>query len=190
MRLPIRKYGDPILRKQGKLVTNFDEFITVLAQNMIDTMHEANGVGLAAQQIGEPIQLAVIDVSEVEGRPSTIKINGELRDINAVMPLVLINPEIISAEAKQWDVEGCLSIPGVNDEVLRPAVVSAVAADTEGQRFEIEVTGLIARALQHEMDHLKGVLFTDRLTAGRKLKWRKELRRLEKRTIDELSGAL
>jgi peptide deformylase len=182
MKLSILQYGDPMLRAKGKRVGTIDNRIRELAQNMKETMYAASGVGLAAQQVGEVLQLTVIDVSEVEDRPSTIKLNGERVDLNATMPLVLVNPEISSAGHEEWGIEGCLSIPGVSDEVLRPSTVIAYADDLDGNRLEIEATGLLARALQHEIDHLKGILFTDRLTAARKMKWRRQLRELEKET--------
>ncbi len=94
MKLPILQYGDPILRAKGKRIEKIDERIRELTQNMIETMHAANGVGLAAQQVGEALQLTVLDVSQVEDRPSTMKLNGEAVDPKAAMPLVLINPEI------------------------------------------------------------------------------------------------
>src|SRR5438046_6138877 len=106
MKLPILQYGDPILRMRGKRLEKIDERIRELTQNMIETMHAANGVGLAAQQVGEALQLTVLDVSEVEDRPSTINLNGERVSLNAIMPLVLINPEVSSVEHKEWGVEG------------------------------------------------------------------------------------
>src|SRR5947208_601728 len=134
MRLSILQYGDPILRTKGKAIDKIDTRIRELAQNMIETMHAANGVGLAAQQVGEALQVTVIDVSEVEDKPSTIKLNGERVDLNATMPLILINPEISSFSEKEWGVEGCLSIPGISDEVLRPRSVVAYAEDLNGNR--------------------------------------------------------
>ena len=94
MRLSIRQYGDPILRAKGKQIEKIDDRVRELAQNMIETMHAANGVGLAAPQIGESLQLAVLDVSEVEDRPSTMKLNGQDLEPQNAMPLVLINPQI------------------------------------------------------------------------------------------------
>ncbi|PYJ51028.1 MAG: peptide deformylase, partial [Verrucomicrobia bacterium] len=94
MKLPILQYGDPILRMRGKRLEKIDERIREITQNMIETMHAANGVGLAAQQVGEALQLTVLDVSQVEDRPSTMKLNGEDVDPKAAMPLVLINPEL------------------------------------------------------------------------------------------------
>jgi peptide deformylase len=111
MILPILEYGDPILRAKGKPIDNIDDRIRELAANMIETMHSANGVGLAAQQVGEALQLTVLDVSLVEDRPSTLKVDGKDVDPKAAMPLVLINPEIELYGLTETGVEGCLSFP-------------------------------------------------------------------------------
>src|SRR5438034_11265397 len=109
MKLPILQYGDPILRMRGKRLEKIDERIRELVQNMIETMHAANGVGLAAQQVGEALQLTVLDVSQVEDRPSTMKLNGEDVDPKSAMPIVLINPEITLGDGTNIGTEGCLS---------------------------------------------------------------------------------
>jgi peptide deformylase len=119
MKLPIAKYGDPILRAKGKRVEKIDDEIRDLAFNMLETMHAANGVGLAAQQIGRPLQLTVLDISQVEDRPSTMKLNGKEVDPIASMPLILINPELELGEEEILGSEGCLSIPDINADVLR-----------------------------------------------------------------------
>src|SRR5213594_3016973 len=106
MRLSILQYGDPILRAKGKHIEKIDNRIRELAQNMIETMHAANGVGLAAPQVGESLQLTVLDVSQVEDRPSTIKLNGENTDPQSAMPLVLINPEIDLGSETEMGTEG------------------------------------------------------------------------------------
>src|SRR5216110_4039264 len=107
MKLPILQYGDPILRMRGKHLEKIDERIRQLTRDMIETMHAANGVGLAAQQVGEALQLTVLDVSQVEDRPSTLKLNGKDVDPAASMPLVLINPEIEMGGANETGTEGC-----------------------------------------------------------------------------------
>src|SRR5437764_11144499 len=113
MKLPILKYGDARLRAKGKRIEQIDETIRELASDMIETMRAANGVGLAAQQVGEALQLTVVDVSQVEDRPSTLKLNGQEVDPKAVCPLVLINPEISLGNEMSLGVEGCLSFPEV-----------------------------------------------------------------------------
>src|SRR5437588_12433707 len=119
MRLSILQYGDPILRAKGKRIEKIDQRIRDLAQTMIETMHAANGVGLAAQQIGETLQLTVLDVSLVEDRPSTLKLDGKDVDPKAAMPLVLINPEIELRGANEVGVEGCLSFPEITGDIDR-----------------------------------------------------------------------
>src|SRR5438128_1052672 len=114
MRLAIRKYGDPILRAKGKRIEAVTDDIRALAEDMLETMHAANGVGLAAQQIGEAVQLTVLDVSEVENRPSTIRLNGEpIAELASVMPLVLVNPTLHLGDETDLGSEGCLSFPDV-----------------------------------------------------------------------------
>src|SRR5947207_7745218 len=125
MKLPILQYGDPILRAKGRRIEKIDERIRQLTQDMIETMHAANGVGLSAQQIGESLQLTVLDVSQVEDRPSTMKLNGQNVDPVAEMPLVLINPEIELRGETEVGVEGCLSFPEISGDIERPKSVVA-----------------------------------------------------------------
>ena len=132
MILPILEYGDPILRSKGKPIDNIDDRIRELAANMIETMHAANGVGLAAQQVGESLQLTVLDVSLVEDRPSTLKVDGEEVDPKAAMPLVLINPEIELQGATETGVEGCLSFPEITGDIERATSVTVRAQTLEG----------------------------------------------------------
>ena len=140
----IRVIGDPVLNKTSKTVTDFGKKTTELVEDMLDTMYEAQGVGLAAPQVGILKRIVVIDVSE-EGDE----------------PIVLINPEIIETSGEQRGAEGCLSVPGKAGEVVRPNVVKVRAQDLEGNWFEIEGEELLARAFCHEIDHLNGVLYTE-----------------------------
>ncbi|MBA2622459.1 MAG: peptide deformylase [Chthoniobacterales bacterium] len=182
MNLPIVKYGDPILRAKGKRVSGAEERIRALAADMVDTMHAANGVGLAAQQVGEALQLTVIDVSEVEDRPSTLKVNGVEVDPRVAMPLVLLNPKLSLDGETISGTEGCLSFPEINAEIDRAAVVVAKAETLAGETIELEATGLLARALQHEIDHLNGILFIDRMSSVAKASLASRLKRLQKET--------
>ncbi len=182
MKLSVRQYGDPILRAKGKRVDNIDHRIRELAQNMIETMHAANGVGLAAQQVGEALQLTVIDVSQVEDRPSAMKLNGQDVDPKSAMPIVLINPEITLNEETETGTEGCLSFPEINGEIERAKAVVTRAETADGKRIEIEATGLLARAIQHEVDHLNGILFIDRMSSAAKAALSSRLKRLQKQT--------
>ena len=134
MKLSIVQYGDPILRAKGKRVEKIDDRIRELAADMIETMHAANGVGLAAQQVGEALQLTVLDVSQVEDRPSTMKLNGEDVDPNSAMPIVLINPEITLGQETDVGVEGCLSFPEITGDIERAKSIVARAETLEGKR--------------------------------------------------------
>jgi len=182
MILQILEYGDPILRAKGKPVENIDDRIRELAANMIETMHAANGVGLAAQQIGEALQLTVFDVSLVEDRPSTLKLDGKDVDPKAAMPLVLINPEIELRGTTEVGVEGCLSFPEITGDIERANSVIVRAQTLEGGTIGIEASGFLARAIQHEGDHLNGILFIDRMNSAAKAALSSRLKRLQKDT--------
>ena len=182
MILQILEYGDPLLRAKGKPIENIDDRIRELAANMIETMHAANGVGLAAQQIGETLQLTVLDVSLVEDRPSTLKLDGKDVDPKAAMPLVLINPEIELRGANEVGVEGCLSFPEITGDIDRAKSVIVRAQTLEGRTIEIEASGFLARAIQHEGDHLNGILFIDRMNSAAKAALSSRLKRLQKET--------
>jgi peptide deformylase len=180
--LPILQYGDPILRAQGKPIEEIDDRIRELAANMIETMHAAHGVGLAAQQIGEALQLTVLDISAVEDRPSTLKLDGKDADPNSAMPLVLINPEIELHGEMEIGVEGCLSFPEITGDIERAHCVMVRAQNLEGITIQIGAGGFLARAIQHEHDHLNGILFIDRMRSAAKAALSSRLRRLQKET--------
>jgi peptide deformylase len=182
MILPILEYGDPMLRAKGKPIDIMDDRIRELAANMIETMHAANGVGLAAQQVGEALQLTVLDVSLVEDRPSTLKVDGKEVEPKAAMPLVLINPEIELHGAAETGVEGCLSFPEITGDIERARSVIVRAQTLEGGTIEIEASGFLARAIQHEGDHLNGILFIDRMNSAAKAALSSRLKRLQKET--------
>ena len=182
MILQILEYGDPILRAKGKPIENIDDRIRQLAANMIETMHAANGVGLAAQQVGEPLQLTVLDVSLVEDRPSTLKLDGRDVDPKAAMPLALINPEIELRGTTEVGVEGCLSFPEITGDIERAKSVIVRAQTLEDGTIQIEASGFLARAIQHEVDHLNGILFIDRMNSAAKAALSSRLKRMQKQT--------
>lgn len=184
MVLKILKYGNPILRAKGAKVGAVDEKIKKLAAEMIETMESANGVGLAAQQIGIPVQLAVIDVSDVEDRPSEMFVDGQKVEIEKHMPLVLIDPVLELGEEKEEGVEGCLSFPELSADIVRSVRVKATAMSLDGSIFKFEATGLLARALQHEVDHLHGILFIDRMSSAARAGMAGKLKRLQKESRD------
>ncbi|HEY5992705.1 MAG TPA: peptide deformylase, partial [Candidatus Udaeobacter sp.] len=183
MILPILQYGDPILRAKGQRIGEIDDRIRELAANMIETMHAAHGVGLAAQQIGEALQLTVLDISAVEDRPSTLELDGkDTTDPKGAMPLVLINPEIELRGEMEIGVEGCLSFPEITGDIERAQSVTVRAQNLEGGTIEFEAGGFLARAIQHEGDHLNGILFIDRMRSAAKAALSSRLRRLQKET--------
>lgn len=161
--LPIRIYPDPVLRVRCPEVEDFDAELKELAENMVETMRAAPGIGLAASQVGVEQRLAVVDITA-----------GEAEDTLHVF----VNPEIVESAGRDTDEEGCLSIPGITEKVNRPAAIRVRALDLDGKPFEKEAEGLFARAICHEIDHLDGVLFVDRLVGLRKERVRRQLRRM------------
>jgi len=182
MILEIVKYGTPVLREKGKVVKNVDDKVKKLAEDMLETMRSANGVGLAAQQVGVPIQLTVIDVAGIEDRPSAMWIDDEEVPLEEHMPLVLLNPVLKLSEEKEAGNEGCLSFPDLTAEITRASGVRCTAQLLDGKKIEFDAAGLLARALQHETDHLNGVLFIDRMNAATKASLAGKLKRLQKET--------
>ena len=178
MILDIVQYGHPVLRQRCRKVTEVDETLIGLVGDMLETMVDAHGVGLAAPQVGLPLRLAVVDVSHDPECVSYLRVNGEDADLVALMPLVFINPELEFGEDREFAVEGCLSIQGIRAEVRRPADVKATLPQLDGSVLVIETDGLLARALQHEIDHLNGVLFVDRLAPVAKVAMRNRLKTL------------
>jgi peptide deformylase len=182
MKLSIVQYGDPVLRAKGARIDQSDERIRKLAKSMIETMHAANGVGLAAQQVGEPIQLTVLDISQVEDRPTEMKVNGEDVDPATMMPLILVNPEVELSRETESGTEGCLSFPEITGEIDRAKSIRVRAQNLDGEKIDIEATGFLARAIQHEVDHLNGILFIDRMSSAAKTSLSSKLKRLQKET--------
>ena len=178
MILPITQLGDPILRKRCREVSEVTEDILTLKDDMIETMHDANGVGLAAPQVGIDLRMAVVDVSHDPDCVSLLRVNGEDVSIAEIMPLVFINPDFTKGGSRERMEEGCLSIQDVRADVHRPGMVDGVFPQLDGSKLHIETDGLLARVIQHETDHLNGVLFVDRVSAASKLMIRRELKRL------------
>ena len=184
MILDIVKYGHPVLRAKGKPVTEITGAIRDLAENMIETMRSANGVGLAAQQVGEAIQLTVIEVPEIDDRPSTMSIDGKPCDLGDWMPMVLINPQLVPGKERETGIEGCLSFPEITADIQRAVSVVATAQTLDRKVVKFEATGLLARALQHEVDHLNGILFIDRMNSATKTGLAGRLKRMQKEWAD------
>ena len=155
----IVNYGNEILETPTEKVTEFDDDLVKFVDEMISTMKESNGVGLAAPQVGDNRRICVVDLGVTEG----FVYDGEKVLTDDYYPLVLINPEIkVVSEAKSVMNEGCLSFPGVSLEVKRPSIIKLTFQDIEGNNRIIECAGGLARCIQHEVDHLDGVLFTKR----------------------------
>ena len=161
----IVKYPDPILQRPTEKITEFDDELRTLAADMFESMYKAQGIGLAAPQIGVGRRITVIDLSNKQTPEDKI---------------VLVNPEIVHREGKQYGEEGCLSLPDIRDKVSRAAKVTVKAQDLEGNWFEMDGTELLARAFQHEIDHLEGILFPWRLSALKRDLILRRIRKLQK----------
>lgn len=182
MILPVVKYGHPILRQKGARIEKITPEITQLIEDMLETMYAASGVGLAAQQVGRTLQLTVIDVKEVRDRPSTLEIGGQPAMVADHMPLVLINPEFKPVGKPVVGPEGCLSFPELYADVERPESVDVTAMNEKGETIRFRCGGLLARAVQHETDHLHGILFIDRMSIETKKELKPELDALQETT--------
>jgi len=186
MILDIVKYGHPVLRQKGARIGSITPEIKKLAADMLETMRAGNGVGLAAQQIGRALQLTVIDVREAKDRPSWLELDGQPAKVNEFMPLVLINPEIKPFGDPIAGGEGCLSFPEVFGEITRPESVEVKALNEKGKPLEFRCGGLLSRAVQHEADHLNGILFIDRMNKATKEELRPQLDALQAATKEKL----
>ncbi|MEF8833468.1 MAG: peptide deformylase [Halofilum sp. (in: g-proteobacteria)] len=170
--LDILQYPDPYLRHKAATVEGVDDSIRALVDDMLETMYAAPGIGLAATQVGIDKRIAVIDVSESKDDP-----------------LVLINPEIAAPEGSETSEEGCLSIPDVFEKVTRPECVTLRALDREGNAYELHADGLLAVCIQHEVDHLDGRLFIDRLSMLKRQRIEKRLLKQRRRSGDNRRAA-
>lgn len=159
------KYPDPVLAKRGEAVSSFDADLKYLVDEMFDSMYAAQGIGLAAPQISISKRIAVIDVSFKK---------------DPAQKIALINPEIVGREGKQLEEEGCLSLPDIREKVQRAAHVKVRAQNTSGEWFEVEGDELLARALQHEIDHLDGILFIERISRLKREIVLRKIRKLQK----------
>ncbi|MBV9127234.1 MAG: peptide deformylase [Verrucomicrobia bacterium] len=176
-------YGNPVLRTKGRAVGEINDDVRQLAADMLATMHAAHGLGLAAQQVGVPLQLTVLDVSVVnqEERPSALFIDGEEAKLEDWMPLILVNPQLeLVGRERETASEGCLSFPDIHADIRRALRVRVHARRLDGGEVAFEATGLLARALQHEVDHLQGVLFIDRMNSATRAGLAGRLKRLQR----------
>ena len=175
MSLKVYKYGEAVLRERAQPVAIVTDELRNLAEEMIDTMHKARGVGLAAQQVGRLEKMCVIDIPEGCEEPE-----DELFNAPVAMPLKLFNPEIIAQEGSQHDKEGCLSFPGVGGSITRAQQVTCQYLDEDNRPQIMMARGFLARALQHEIDHLNGILYVDHMSAVERLTYASKLKKLAK----------
>jgi peptide deformylase len=170
-------YDAPVLRAKGREVPAgpITPAIKQVIEDLFETMRQAHGVGLAAQQIGEAVQVAVIDVTGIKERPSKMWIKGEPVDPEKFMPLILINPVIKPTKTKIIGHEGCLSFPGLTLDIARAQRVAVKTRSPDGEAFEFDAGGLLGRAVLHEVDHLHGKLYIDHLSAADRRAIREDL---------------
>ena len=164
MSLPIVHFNDPILRKKGEKITVFDAALLKLADQMVESMHHAEGIGLAAQQIGRALQLCVLDLRPAEADFSW-ELDGARPPLDLFMPMAMVNPKISPMAGTDELIyeEGCLSFPKIRGDVIRPDAITVTYQDERGVPHTLRCDGLLARCVQHEADHLNGVLFIDRM---------------------------
>ena len=175
MILKVYKYGEKVLREKAQAVGMVTDELRATAQNMLETMHKAGGVGLAAQQVGRLERMCVIDIPEGCDDEADAAFNAPI-----AMPLALFNPEILAQEGTQQDKEGCLSFPKIGGELVRAAQVTCQYTDLENRPQVITARGFLARAIQHEVDHLNGILYIDRMTAVQRMGYADKLKKLAK----------
>ena len=166
-------YGNPILKKKCKLVTNFSD-LDGLINDMFDTMYEENGIGLAANQIDVDLQLFVVDISDIDEQGESIH--------------VFANPEIIESEGESWMNEGCLSVPDVRLDVKRPNKIILKYQDRNGKKFTNEFDELLARVIQHEVDHLNGNLIINKVSKAEKISVSKELKLIKENSVKAMES--
>ena len=186
MSLPIVHYNSPILRKKGEKVVAFNAELEALANDMVEAMHNAMGIGLAAQQVGKALQLFVVDLRESEAEFS-YELDGVRPPLELIMPMTFANPKVSVIKGTDEDVyeEGCLSFPEIRGDVVRPKAISVTYQDTAGISHTLKCDGLFSRCIQHENDHINGVLFTDRMDKKVRAGLEDAIKALAKKTREE-----
>ncbi len=188
MALPIVHYNDPVLRKKGAKVTVFDASLTRLAEQMLATMHTAAGIGLAAQQVGHAIQLCVVDLRGAKADYNW-ELDGSKPPKELFMPIVLVNPVVIFLPSDEFVYEeGCLSFPDIRGDVPRPDAIRVTYQDLQSTPHMLVCDDLLARCIQHEVDHLNGTLFIDRMDKKVRVTIDPDIKALAKRTKDAAQG--
>ncbi len=183
--LRITQYGENILTRKGAIITKFDDALIDLADEMVDTMYEAQGIGLAAQQIDQAIMLCVVDVAPDGGELDfDYELDGKKPPIDLIMPMALVNPVIRKfSEEKDVVEEGCLSFPEIRGDVSRPIAIEVQFQDLDGAAHFLKCDGIFARCIQHEVDHLNGILFTERMDSKTRKNLKAVLRILKDSTL-------
>jgi len=174
-------YGDPVLREKAKPILRIDESIRQLADDMIATMRSRNGVGLAAQQVGETLAICVIDIPQEPPDEQPSPVSGP-SEPPVPMPIILINPDILETAGKETGQEGCLSFPEIYVSITRAEQVTAAFQDITGKKRTLRAKGLLARAIQHELDHLAGILLVDRMSPIKRITLSGKLKKLKKKS--------
>jgi peptide deformylase len=186
MTLSIRYYGDPVLKEKGVKVDRFDDQLSKLAHDMLALMHLSDGIGLAAQQVGLALQFCVMEIPDHPDHPITCILDEKPLSPSLIMPMFLANPVVKALPSDEYYYEeGCLSFPGINADVARPERIIVTYKDLQGVEHSLECDGLLARCIQHEVDHLNGVLFIDRMEKQTYAEIKKEVQELKQRTIRE-----
>ena len=190
MSLQIVHYNNPVLRTKGEKVNTFDSALARLVEDMIETMHEAAGIGLAAQQVGHPIQLCVVDLRESDA-DFTWELDGARPPLDLFMPLVLANPHItvVPGTAETVFEEGCLSFPKIRGDVARPDAIITKFQDERGVPHILKCDGLFSRCIQHEVDHLNGILFIERMDKETRAAVNDDVKALAKATKSNRANA-
>ena len=183
MSLRIVHYNEPILRTKGEQVVAFDAALAQLAGEMVESMHEAGGIGLAAQQVGRALQLCVVDLREAE-IDFHWELDGARPPLDLFMPLVIANPQVtpVAGTPKVAAEEGCLSFPGIRGDVARPEAIRVTFQDERGVPHQLSCNGLFSRCIQHEVDHLNGVLFIERMERATRAALDERVRALARET--------
>ena len=187
MTLRITQYGESILHQKGSTVESFDAELSQLSKDMLEAMHQVEGIGLAAQQVGKALRFCVVDVPDHPEYPMACIVDGKALSPSLLMPLSLANPEITPLPSDEYYYEeGCLSFPEIRGDVARPERILVRYQDLDGVRHELECDGLLARCIQHEADHLDGILFTERMEKKVYAEVKAEVQALKKKTLNTL----
>jgi len=183
MTLSVTQYGESILHQKGKQVTEFSSKLSSLYHDMLEAMYAEEGIGLAAQQVGIALQFCVVDVPSIPDYPITCILDDKTLSHQLLMPMALANPkiEVLPCDEYYYE-EGCLSFPEIKGEVARPEVIIVRYQDIEGNSHTLQCDGLLGRCIQHEIDHLNGILFIDRMEKEIYAEIKQEVQALKKRT--------